>query len=175
MLTIRPEQQRDGDAIRAVHTAAFPTDDEARLVDAIRTSGNATLSLVATQQEEVVGHVLFSPVSVERNPSGARGLGLAPAAVRPENQRQGLGVALIERGIAACRAAGFHFLVVLGAPGYYQRFGFRRALDAGLANEYGVDEEFMVMELQPEALGGLGGLVRYGPEFAMFAEEGEGG
>jgi putative acetyltransferase len=172
MLTIRHELDEDVDAIRAVHTTAFPSDVEARLVDVLRASGNAPVSLVAVRGDEIVGHVLFSPVSVEQNPTAARGAGLGPVGVRPEHQRQGIGVALIEQGIAACRDAGFGFLVVLGDPGYYHRFGFRRALDAGLVNEYGVDAEFMVLELRPGALCGLSGLVRYRPEFAMFAEEG---
>jgi putative acetyltransferase len=172
MLTIRPEQEEDADGIRAVQTAAFPTDEEARLVDALRKNGNASVSLVAILDGGIVGHVLFSPVSVEPNTTSARGAGLAPVAVRPEHQRKGIGGALIEKGIDDCRHAAFDFIVVLGAPEYYHRFGFQRALSAGLANEYGVDEEFMVLELQPGSLSGLRGLVRYGPEFAALAAEG---
>jgi putative acetyltransferase len=171
MVTIRPEQVEDADGIRGVQTAAFPTDEEARLVDALRASGNASVSLVAVLEDRVVGHVLFSPVSVEPSTNSARGAGLAPVAVRPEHQRRGIGTALIEQGIADCRRAAFDFIVVVGAPEYYHRFGFRRALPAGLTNEYGVDEEFMVIELRPGSLSGLRGLVKYSPEFEALAGE----
>jgi putative acetyltransferase len=171
MLTIRSEQNEDADAIHAVHTAAFPTGAEARLVDALRESGNTSVSVVAVLEGKIVGHVLFSPVSIEPTTGTTRGAGLAPVAIRPEHQHRGIGTALIEQGIAACRGAPFDFIVVLGAPAYYHRFGFRRALATGLANEYGVDEEFMVLELRPGSLSGLRGLVRYAPEFATLAEE----
>ena len=147
-----------------MHVSAFQTDAEARLVDALRRDGKALVSLVATLENEVVGHVLFSPVHVE----SIRGVGLAPLAVRPEHQRKGIGAALIEAGIQACRSAGHGYAVVLGDPRYYERFGFRRASAAGLENEYGVDEEFMVLHLEPGALRAIRGVVRYGPEFALL-------
>ena len=107
--------------MRLVHRAAVPTDAESKLVDAIRANGNATVSQVAVVNGQIVGHILFSPVEVE----GARGLGLAPVAVLPEYQNQGVGGALIRVGIAACREIGARFIVVLGEPAYYRRFGFR--------------------------------------------------
>lgn len=168
MLKIRPEHDEDAAAIRDVHTSAFPTGVEARLVDALRSNRNASVSLVAVLEERVVGHVLFSPVSIEPKAALTRGIGLAPVAVRPEHQRKGIGAQLIEKGIEDCRRAAFDFMVVLGEPGYYRRFGFRRAFSTGFTNEYGVDEEFMILELQPGSLSGLRGLVRYGDEFSMF-------
>jgi putative acetyltransferase len=170
MVTIRPEREEDRAAVRAVHEAAFPTDVEARLVDALRAGGNALVSLVAEVQGRVVGHVLFSPVSVEPALPGVAGAGLAPVAVLPAYQRQGIGARLIESGIAACRELGLGFVVVLGDPGYYQRFGFTRAGAFGLGNEYGVDEEFMALELRPGCLSGACGVVRYSAEFAAFGE-----
>ena len=80
----------------------------------------------------------------------------------------GVGSRLIEAGLEACRAAGLPFVVVLGHEGYYPRFGFRRASERGLGNEYGADEAFMVLELRPGSLPSGGGLVRYAPEFAAF-------
>jgi putative acetyltransferase len=158
---IREESPADEAAVRAVHRAAFPSDTEARLVDAIRANGNATISRVAVVNGKVVGHILFSPVEVE----GARGLGLAPLAVMPEFQNQGVGGGLIRVGIWACREIGTKFIVVLGAPGYYRRFGFR---PTHLGNEYGAGDEFMALELEPHFLSALNGVVKYGVEFSMF-------
>jgi putative acetyltransferase len=148
-----------------VHLSAFPTDEEARLVGALRGHGKAEVSLVALLGKRVVGHALFSPVSIDAPGSPARGVGLAPVAVRPEYQGRGIGAELIRAGLGECRRRGFDFVVVLGEPRYYRRFGFERAASAGLSNEYGVDEEFMALALRPGALRGQRGLVRYGPEF----------
>jgi putative acetyltransferase len=164
--TIRPERAADADAIRAVHRGAFLTEDEARLVDRLRANGHAAVSLVAEVDGSVVGHILFSPVSVVAPSACCPGLGLAPLAVLPAHQRRGVGSALIREGLAVCRREGCPFVVVLGHPGYYPRFGFRRASAVGLSNEYGADEAFLVLELQPDSLPAGGGLVRYGPEFA---------
>ncbi len=118
----------------------------------------------ATDAEEggIVGHVLFSEVQA----GAGRGVGLAPVAVLPAHQRSGIGAALVLAGIEACRSAGYHYVVVLGEPAYYRRFGFRRALDFGLGNEYGAQDEFMVPELRTGALAGLRGVVSYCGEFA---------
>jgi putative acetyltransferase len=116
----------------------------------------------------VVGHVLFSPVTVAGAPDG---IGLAPLAVLPAHQRRGVGSALVREGLEACRRLGCPFVVVLGHPGYYPRFGFRRAAGAGLGNEYGADEAFMVLALRPGSLPAGGGLVRYGPDFGEWEGE----
>jgi putative acetyltransferase len=165
-MVVRPEAPEDIDGIRAVHRAAFPSHLEAQLVDALRQAGKATISLVADLRGSIIGHVLFSPVSVEQGP--ARGLGLAPVAVHPEWQRTGVGTALVQAGLAAAKARDCGFVVVLGAPAYYRRFGFSTARVFGLQNEYGADDPFMALELKPNALAGVSGLVKYAPEFAMF-------
>jgi putative acetyltransferase len=170
-LAIRPERDGDAAAIHAVHTSAFSTDAEARLVDELRKNAHASVSMVAVLEDGIIGHVLFSPVSIEPNSTSARGAGLAPVGVRPEHQRQGVGGELIQAGIEECRRAAFDFIVVLGEPGYYRRFGFRRALAAGLANDYGVDEEFMLLELNPRSLKGACGVVIYSSEFLMFEDQ----
>lgn len=90
---------------------------------------------------------------------------LAPVGVLPEHQNRGIGTRLIEEGLAACREADYDAAVLVGEPGYYSRFGFERAGDYGLGNEFGVDEHFMVAQLKAGALGGAGGTVRYRPEF----------
>lgn len=150
--------------MREILRLAFPTDAEARLVDALRAGGLMVVSLVAERAGEVLGHVLMSPVTLE--PSGPPGAGLAPIAVHPSRQRCGIGSALVREGLAACAATGIAFVVVLGDPAYYGRFGFRRASARGLANEYGADAAFGVVELKPGALTGGPALVRYHPEFS---------
>jgi putative acetyltransferase len=168
MMTIRAEQTGDAAAIHSVHCAAFPTDAEAGLVDRLRANGRARMSLVAEDDGALVGHILFSPVSIVSHPGNGSGLGLAPVAVLPTHQRMGIGSKLIREGLAACRQAGYRFIVLLGHPAYYPRFGFQIASRAGLTNEYGADEAFMVLELQPGAVPAAGGLVKYGAEFVEF-------
>ena len=168
MVTIRLEQAGDADAVREVHRSAFPSAAEARLVDRLRDGGKAVLSLVAEVDDRVVGHVLFSPVSIATPSARCWGLGLAPVGVRPTHQRRGIGSSLIREGLAVCRREGRAFVVVLGNPAYYLRFGFQRASAVGLRNEFGADETFMVLELQPGAVPAGGGLAQYGPEFAEW-------
>lgn len=168
-MLIRAEQLNDRAAVYDLLCQAFPTPEEALLVERLRNSGAAHVALVAVEPadsgDDVLGHVVFSPVELEPA-SPYLGLGLAPLAVRPDVQRQGIGSQLVKAGIDVCRAAA-DFLVVLGDPVYYGRFGFVPGSRFGLANEYGVDEEFMALELRPGCLS-YGGLVRYGPEFAAF-------
>jgi len=164
---VRPERAADVAAVRGIHRAAFPTDAEARLVDALREAGQALVSLVAERHGEVLGHVLFSPVTLD--PPGPVGAGLAPLAVHPSRQGRGIGGMLVREGLSACAAKGIAFVVVLGDPRYYGRFGFRRASARGLSNEYGADEAFAVVELSKGALPGGPALVRYRPEFAQHS------
>ena len=168
MPLIRPEQAADWPAVHAVHSSAFPTDAEARLVGRLRANGRAVVSLVAEEQLGIIGHILLSAVTI-CGASSSRGLGLAPVAVLPARQRRGIGGALIRAGLDACRAQGYGFVVLIGHPEYYPRFGFQRASGFRLANEYGADDAFMVLELAPQSLPPEGGLVQYGPEFAEFA------
>ena len=167
-MIIRDEQVGDASVIRDVHCAAFPTDAEACLVDRLRANSHAPVSLIAENDGLVVGHILFSPVSIDGSPEIPGGLGLAPVAVLPAWQRHGVGSRLIEAGIAACRQQGCRFVVVLGHVAYYPKFGFQKASSFRLENEYGVDDEFMVLELQPGSLPAQGGLIKYGPEFSEF-------
>jgi putative acetyltransferase len=165
-ISIRPEQPKDHVAIRAIVTAAFPTDTEARLVDILRANGKAIYSFVAVDDhDEVLGHILFSPVTTPL--PMAKGLGLAPVAVQPELQNQGIGSQLIRASLIEIKADGFDYVVLLGNPAYYQRFGFQTASAFGLQNEYGVDEEFMVLPLSNREL--PKGLVRYADEFRLFS------
>jgi putative acetyltransferase len=169
VVTIRPEQPADADAIRQVLEAAFPTAAEAHLVELLRAGGHLGISFVAELDDEIVGHIAFSPVEIEGVDVEGIGIGLAPLAVVLDYQRQGIGGQLVREGLAACDRAGSGFVVVLGEPEYYQRFGFTRADRRRLGNEYAADEAFMVLELREGSIPENGGLVRYGPEFAAFA------
>lgn len=162
---IRPEQPGDEPAIDAVHRATFPGEDEAKLVDALRAADRLSISLVAVDIERIVGHIAFSPVAIDGVECG---LGLAPVAVVPDYQRKGFGGKLMHEGLAAAKQSGTGFVVVLGHPEYYPRFGFQRASERGLKNIYGADDAFMVMELKDGALSGDGGMVTYGPEFGVW-------
>jgi putative acetyltransferase len=127
------------------------------------------VALVAEVEGRVVGQILFSPVTVEPPPEGLRVMGLAPLAVLPEFQRRGIGSQLVRAGLEACRSLAFDFVVVLGHPAYYPRFGFVPACSRGLGCEYPVPEEvFQVLELRPSSLAGVKGVVRYRPEFGRF-------
>ena len=167
-MRIRSEESADLDAVRAVNRAAFGGEVEANLVDALRLEASPIVSLVADDGGVVIGHVMFSPVSIDANASDASTLmGLAPLAVRPDRQRQGVGGALIREGLAACRLRGVAAVVLVGMPEYYPRFGFVPASRFGLTCEYEVpDDVFMAIELETDALAGRRGLVRYHPAFA---------
>ncbi len=150
-----------------MHAAAFPTAAEARLVDALRAAGRLSVSLVAEAAGQIVGHIGFSPVTVA---GAAGGLGLAPVAVLPTFQRRGIGGKVIVEGLAECARIGAGFVVVLGEPSYYQRFGLMPAAGWGLFDEYGGGAAFQAIELRAGAIPPGSGLVRYAPEFALATE-----
>jgi putative acetyltransferase len=164
-LTVREEQPGDVEAIHRINEAAFGQALEARLVDALRRAGAVTLSLVAVADGEVVGHVLFSPVTIGGHP-GVEAVGLGPMAVLPHSQRRGVGSELVRSGLERLREAGYAAVVVLGHPDYYPRFGFRRASEHGLRWERDApDAAFMALELRAGALSSCRGVVSYRPEF----------
>ncbi len=163
---IRSEETKDFGQVRDILRLAFPTSAESRLVEALRANGKAVISLVAVRDEQVLGHILFSPITTTP-PSTAKGSGLAPVAVRPAMQSQGIGSQLIREGLQRCRKLGYDYCVVLGNPKYYQRFGFERASRFGVQNEYGVDDEFMIIHFSKRSH--VQGTVKYAPEFAMFS------
>jgi putative acetyltransferase len=164
---VRDEEPADVAQIRGVHLAAFPGAEEARLVDALRAAGQLSISLVAVESLTIVGHIGFSPVQILA-PSGlAVGLGLAPVAVLPSRQRRGVGSALVRAGLERCKRHGAPFVVVLGDPGYYQRFGFAPSIRWGVGNEYGVADEFMALELAPGGIPSPAGVARYAPQFGL--------
>ena len=165
-MLIRPESSQDRIAVFALNAQSFETDSEARLVDALRDEAPGTISLVADSDGEIVGHIFFSPVALENHPT-APVLGLAPMAVSGQRRNEGIGSSLVEIGLQACRESGAGAVVVLGHPGYYPRFGFRKASDFNISCEYDVpDEVFMAIELEPTFFSGKQGVVKYHPLFS---------
>ena len=174
MIIIRNEMLEDIDAIRIVVEKAFGTAEEAILVDRLRDAGKATISLVATEDEQIIGHILFSPVTIESNKTQANdssvaAIGLAPLAVLPEFQNRGVGSLLTRAGLDECRKAGYECVVVLGHPHYYPRFGFVPSVRYQIKSEYDVsDETFMILELKEGVLQNQSGIAKYQPEFNEF-------
>ena len=166
MVTVRPERPEDIPRIRLVNERAFGQPDEAALVDDVRARGGRMISLVAVDGGRLVGHILFTPVTISAPDRVHEAVGLAPMAVDPDCQRRGIGSRLVAQGLDRCREAGYRIAVVLGHPTYYPRFGFVPASLHGIRFELDVpDEAFMVIELQPGALQGCSGVARYLPEF----------
>lgn len=166
---IRQEIEADAPAIWSVQEQAFSEELVARVVDMVRASDSMVLSLVAVTGDQVVGHVLFSPITVESSPADSRWVALGPLGVLPDYQGRGIGSSLVREGLALCRVRGYDGVVLHGAPGYYARFGFVRASDHGLTNAFENLPEFQVTELRQGALEQVAGAVRFAPEFNAFA------
>ena len=164
-MIIRKEDPKDYAAVHAVNTASFETEAEANLVDVLRKEAQPIISLVAEIDGVIVGHILFSPVSLSGFPD-LKIMGLGPLAVIPKYQRKGIGTALTETGLEMCKGLGYGAVIVLGHPEYYPRFGFRPSVLYDITCEYDVPEDvFMVNELQPGYLDGSFGVIKYHPAF----------
>jgi putative acetyltransferase len=166
-LRIRPEHDSatEREAIGNVNRLVFGGEDEAKLVEALRAGGYQRLSLVAERDGVLVGHILFSELSIMTDKGRLAGLSLAPMAVLPGYQRQGIGSQLLEQGLAGCREQGHAIVIVLGHPEFYPRFGFSAELAVPLESPYSGDA-WMALELKPGALRGVKGTVVYPPPFA---------
>lgn len=165
---IRPETTADHEAIRHVNRLAFGQDAEAGLVATLRDGGFVRLSLVASQGALVVGHILFSTVTILTETGVVEALALAPMAVLPTLQRRGIGTNLMDKGLRLCREAGHKIVVVLGHPGFYPRFGFSASLAVPLSSPFGNGEAWMALELVSGALAGVVGRIEYPPPFSAF-------
>lgn len=172
MIRIRGERPGEADAVRAIHLAAFPTWVEAALVDRLRDDGDALVSLIAEADGELLGHVLFSPVALDPPAKPIAGAALAPVAVRPAYRGRHLGSRLVLAGLESCREADVDFVVVLGNPVFYSRFGFRSAQRIGLDDPWDGGAAFQALELHPGCLSGYRGLVRYPPAFENLGTAG---
>ena len=163
--TIRAEVDGDCEAIWAVNRSAFETDAEANLVNALRDGDFAAVSLVAEIGGKVVGHILFSPLTIVTKVGTVEAVSLAPMAVLPSHQRRGIGSKLVEAGLDVCRERGHKIVVVLGHPDFYRRFGFSPDLASPLVNPFGDGEAWMSLELVTGALSGVEGRVEYPDPF----------
>lgn len=167
LIEIREERPGDVAAICDVNKRAFGQDQEGNIVDALRSSGAVLLSLVATLNGQVVGHIMYSPLSVGGEVTGAA---LGPMAVLPEHQRQGIGSRLVEAGNRKLKDAGCPFIIVLGHASYYPRFGFRTASTHGIKCEWEVpDDVFMLLVLDQAKMQGVSGLAKYRYEFSSVS------
>lgn len=164
-IEIRAERPDDVAAIRDVNERAFGQDQEGKIIDALRAKGAALLSLVATLNGRVVGHIMYSPITVGGEVTGAA---LGPMAVLPEHQRRGIGSKLIEAGNKKLEDASCPFVIVLGHADYYPRFGFRPAGALGIKCEWDVPADaFMLLILDQARMQGVSGLAKYQDEFSI--------
>ena len=153
-------------AIHSINEASFGRPDEANLVDSLRRDGVILASLVAELERGIVGHILFSRMSIETDGGSIPAAALAPIAVLPKHQRQGIGGRLIRYGLDLLRRRGEYIVIVLGHPDYYPRFGFSSGKARSLESPFRPDA-FMAMELSPGALDGIRGKVRYPTAFGL--------
>jgi putative acetyltransferase len=164
VIEVREERPGDVAAVRELNKLAFGQDQEANIVDALRSHGVASVSLVATLNGRVVGHIMYSPLSVGGETKGAA---LGPMAVLPEHQRQGIGSKLVEAGNRRLEEAGCPFIVVVGHAHFYPRFGFRPASTHGITCEWDLpDDAFMLLVLDQVNMGRFSGLATYRHEFS---------
>lgn len=167
MEQIRPETAGDLAAIREVHRQAFGRPDEAELVDALRAGHHLRLSLVLEREGEILGHVAFSEVAIETESQSLAALSLAPLAVLPARQRQGIGSRLVRAGLELAAELGHRAVIVLGDPNFYPRFGFSHELALPLDAPFS-GPAWMAAELVPGALHGVAGRVVYPPPFGQL-------
>ena len=169
MLHIRQEQASDVTAIHQLNRLAFEEEDEANIVDALRNNCEEILSLVALKDEQLVGHILFSPVRIETDDTTLHGMGLAPMAVHPDHQHEGIGTQLITQGVELLQRQDTPFIIVLGHPNYYPRFGFQPASTFNIHCQWeGVpDEAFMALLLDKNLAGKCSGTAYYRKEFTI--------
>ena len=163
-LSIRYETEADWEPIRRIDTDAFGQDVEAALVDALRDASHLLLSLVAEVDGDVVGHIVFSPMTVGTELDTNVAICLGPMAVAPEHQNLGIGSHLVEAGLDELRRLVSAPVFLLGDAAYYGRFGFRPAseFDVNYPEDTG---SLLALELTPGALKDISGTVKFAPEY----------
>lgn len=165
-MEIRAEVIADRAAVHTLNRAAFDSDAEADLVDALRQQADPCIALLAEEAGEIVGHIMFSPALLAAD-ANLKAMALGPMAVLPARQDKGIGSALVQAGLEQCRRTGCVAVFVLGHARYYPRFGFVPASCFGISSVYDVpDEAFMALELDPGALTDKAGKMHYHSAFA---------
>jgi len=169
-ILIRAEKPEDISSIYEVNKLAFERDSEAKLVDVLRAREDfiPELSLIATINDKIVGHILLSKISiVNEDQKKHESLALAPVSVIPECQKQGIGKMLITNALDKAKDLGYESVIVLGHKDYYPKFGFGLASHWGIKAPFDVPEDhFMAIELKKRSLDGKKGTVEYPPEFS---------
>lgn len=165
-IEVRRERPGDEAAVRRVETEAFGRPNEADVVDLLRAKCPEGVSLVAEVSGEIVGHILFEPAIIEGDQGTLAGVGLGPLAVLPAYQRRGVGSALVRAGIAETRAAGHPYVIIIGHPWYYPRFGFTSPAPYGVRYKPDHGEAFMILVFDEHAVRAHPGVARERPEFA---------
>mgnify|MGYP000132333699 CR=1 FL=1 len=167
-MLIRTEAPADILAIDRLLKSVFETDAEANLVMSLRENSHLTLSLVACSDDgEVIGHLMFSPVHLNGEDNNWQGL--APLAVKSDYRKQGIGASLVKEGLESLFEFGYPACVVLGDPNYYGRFGFKAASEFDFDCEWDVPEgAFQAIELADGCFSGHSGKIQYSPEFAQL-------
>ena len=165
-MIVRSELEEDRSPIRELNRLVFGGDDEADLVDRLRHERRVELSLVCVIGGQIVGHVLFSDLEAEIDGRQLKALALAPMAVVPMRQRQGIGTRLLRESMLRLERGEYEALIVLGHETYYLRFGFSADLARKLVSPFESDA-FMALELKPGALEGAKGAVVYSPAFGL--------
>ena len=167
MTKIRFEKPEDIAFIHSVNEQAFGRVSEAKLIDTLRLACTDRLSLVADDNGSIIGHLMFTPVVVTDGKQKTEGMGLAPMAVLPSRQRQGIGTQLVDSGLQILKEKGCPFVIVLGHPEYYPRFGFQAASGCNIRTQWdGVpDEAFMILFMDHEAMKNVSGVATFRDEF----------
>jgi putative acetyltransferase len=168
MIVIRPEQKEDIERIKEINDLAFNGLNESKLIAGVRDSEYfiPELSLVAVNENQVIGHILFSIISIETEDGHVPTIGLAPMAVHPDFQNQGIGSYLVSEGIQRCKGLNYEHVFVLGHPNFYPKFGFIPSTVKGIRSPFPVpDEVFMVNEIREGSLTDISGKIVYPPAF----------
>ena len=165
------EQAKDFRVIKEINDLAFGQGSESKLIENIRNADDfiPKLSLVFENEKlEITGHILFSPITIETKTASIRSLALAPMAVNPDFQNQGIGSILVKEGLKRCEELGYDSVVVLGHPKFYPKFGFIPAIEKGIKCPFEVPSEaFMIYEIKPGALNDVQGTVQYPKVFSV--------
>ena len=167
MTKIRFEKPEDIAFIHSVNEQAFGRVSEAKLVDTLRLACTDHLSLVADDNGSIIGHLMFTPVVVTDGKQKTEGMGLAPMAVLPSRQRQGIGTQLVDSGLQILKEKGCPFVIVLGHPEYYPRFGFQAASGCNIRTQWDdvPDDAFMILVMDHEAMQNVSGVATFRDEF----------
>lgn len=167
-MNIRPEKKEDYPWIAKIHDLTFRRKNEGWLVASLRATGGfiPKLSLVAEEQDQIFGHILFYPVWIINPTQSFPTLSLAPMAVLPALQRRGIGTLLMQKGIKEAARTDFDSVIVLGHPAFYKKFGFEKASRWKIRLPFEVPEEaFRALELKKDALARVTGVVQYPDAF----------